>query len=125
MLNQLTISEAARGLRQKKFSARELMQSCLDRVQQIDGKVKDFLSYDTTDALAQADSADQALASSPNDPRPLLGIPIGMKDLLCVKDQPCNCSSKILGNFRSPYNATVVEKLMESGAVIFGRLNMD
>ncbi len=125
MLNQLTISEAARALRKKEFSARELMQACLDRVARVDGKVKAFLSFDAPDALAQADAADQALSANPNDPRPLLGIPLGMKDLLCVKGQPCNCSSKILGNFRSPYDATVVQKLKDAGAVIFGRLNMD
>lgn len=125
MLNQLTISEAARGLRKKDFSARELMQACLDRVQKVDDQVKAFLSYDAPDALAQADAADRALAANPADARPLLGIPLGMKDLLCVKGQPCNCSSKILGQFRSPYDATVVEKLKGAGAVIFGRLNMD
>jgi aspartyl-tRNA(Asn)/glutamyl-tRNA(Gln) amidotransferase subunit A len=125
MLNQLTISEAAERLRKKEFSARELMQACLDRVEKIDSKVKAFLSYDAADALAQADQADRALAANAKDRRPLLGIPIGMKDLLSVKGQPCNCSSKILGNFRSPYNATVVEKLKEAGAIVFGRLNMD
>ena len=124
MLNQLTISEAAAGLRQKKFSARELMQSCLDRVKAVDSKVKAFLSYDEKDALAQADAADKRLASG-NAASPLLGIPIGMKDLLCVKDHPCNCASKILGNFRSVYDATVVHKLKDAGAIIFGRLNMD
>jgi aspartyl-tRNA(Asn)/glutamyl-tRNA(Gln) amidotransferase subunit A len=125
MLNQLTIFEAASALRQGKFSPRELMQACLDRVRAVDGKVKAFLSFDEADALAQADAAGKALAANPNDPRLLLGIPIGMKDLLCVKDQPCNCASKILGNFRSPYDATVVQKLKAAGAIIFGRLNMD
>src|SRR5688500_11590591 len=123
MLNQLTISEAADGLRQKKFSARELMQACLDRVKRVDGKVKAFLSYDEQDALAQADTADKRLAGG--NATPLAGIPIGMKDLLCVKDHPCNCASKVLGNFKSVYDATVVHKLKEAGAVIFGRLNMD
>lgn len=124
MLNQLTISEAAAGLRKKEFSARELMVSCLDRVKAVDGKVQAFLSYHEGDALEQAEAADRQLAEGSN-PSPLLGIPIGVKDLLCVKDQPCNCSSKILGNFRSPYNATAIEKLKAAGAVVFGRLNMD
>ena len=123
MLNQLTISEAAEGLRQKKFSARELMQACIDRVKKVDAKVKAFLSYDEQDAQAQADAADKLLANG--GATPLTGIPIGMKDLLCVKGHPCNCASKILGNFHSPYDATVVKKLKEAGAIIFGRLNMD
>jgi aspartyl-tRNA(Asn)/glutamyl-tRNA(Gln) amidotransferase subunit A len=77
MLNQLTISEAAAGLRQKKFSARELMQSCLDRVKAVDSKVKAFLSYDEKDALTQADAADKRLATG-NAVTSLTGIPIGM-----------------------------------------------
>jgi aspartyl-tRNA(Asn)/glutamyl-tRNA(Gln) amidotransferase subunit A len=123
MLNRLTISEAAEGLRTKNFSARELMQFCLERVKAVDGKVKAFLSYDEKDALAQADAADKLLANGKGGP--LTGIPIGIKDVLCVKDHPLNCASKILGNFRSPYDATAIHKLKEAGAVIFGRTNMD
>ena len=123
MLNRLTISEAAEGLRTKNFSARELMQFCLERVKAVDGKVKAFLSYDEQDALAQADAADKLLASGKGGP--LTGIPIGIKDVLCVKDHPLNCASKILGNFRSPYDATAIHKLKDAGAVIFGRTNMD
>src|SRR5687768_9693316 len=123
MLNQLTISEAAEGLRARKFSARELMQSCIDRVKAVDGKVKAFLSYDEADALTQAEAADKRITAG--TATGLTGIPIGIKDVLCVKDHPCNCASKILGNFRSPYDATVIQKLKEAGAVMFGRLNMD
>src|SRR5262249_34662283 len=57
--------------------------------------------------------------------RPLLGVPIAIKDVIVVKDQPLSCGSKILGKFISPYNATVIERLSAAGAVIFGRLNMD
>src|SRR5690606_13552107 len=60
-----------------------------------------------------------------NTHRPLLGIPIGIKDVLAVKNHPLNCGSKILGNFVSPYDATVIEKMKAAGAIIFGRLNMD
>jgi aspartyl-tRNA(Asn)/glutamyl-tRNA(Gln) amidotransferase subunit A len=123
MLNQLTISEAADGLRHKKFSARELTQSCLERVKKVDTKVKAFLSFDEADALAQADAADKLLAQKSGTS--LTGIPIGIKDVLCVKNHPCTCGSKILGNFRSPYDATVIDKLKSAGAIMFGRLNMD
>lgn len=125
MLNKLTIFEAVAGLRRKEFSARELMQSCLERIRQVDGRVKAFLSYDETHALKQADAADQRLRGNDPDHSPLLGLPVALKDVLCVKDHPCNCSSRILGNFRSPYSATVVEKLQQAGAIVFGRLNMD
>jgi aspartyl-tRNA(Asn)/glutamyl-tRNA(Gln) amidotransferase subunit A len=57
--------------------------------------------------------------------RPLLGIPVAIKDVLAVKHQPLNCASKILGNFTSPYDATAIEKLKAAGAIVFGRLNMD
>jgi aspartyl-tRNA(Asn)/glutamyl-tRNA(Gln) amidotransferase subunit A len=125
-LNQLTISALTERLGQRQVSAREVMQACLDRIRQVDSKVKAFLSHDDADALAQADAADRAIAAGcTHSEKPLLGIPIAVKDVLAVKGQPLNCGSKILGNFRSPYDATVIEKLREAGAVVFGRLNMD
>jgi len=124
MLHRLTISEAAERLRRREFSARELLQSCLGRVREVEPKVKAFLSFDEADALAQAEAADRQLAAGSGD-RPLLGVPIAVKDVLCVEGQPCNCGSKILGQFRPPYSATAIEKLRAAGAVIFGRLNMD
>ena len=83
-----------------------------------------FISYDAADALAQADAADHALAAAQRR-KPLLGVPIAIKDVIAVRGQPLNCGSKILGKFISPYSATVIEKLQEAGAVVFGRLNMD
>lgn len=126
MLNHLTISELTARLARREVSAREAMQSCLDQIQRVDGQVKAFLSHDSADAMAQADAADKALAAGESHvKRPLLGMPIAVKDVLAVRDHPLNCGSKILGNFRSPYDATVVEKLRAAGAIVFGRLNMD
>ena len=126
MLNQLTISELTAKLAAREVSAREVTQSCLDRIARVDGKIHAFLSYDTADALAQADAADQLLAqNTPFTDRPLLGIPVAIKDVLAVKNQPLNCASKILGGFISPYDATAIEKLKAAGAIVFGRLNMD
>jgi aspartyl-tRNA(Asn)/glutamyl-tRNA(Gln) amidotransferase subunit A len=126
MLNQLTISELASKLAKREVCARDVMQSCLDRVQRVDDRVHAFISYDANDALAQADAADKQLAQGGNSAsRPLSGIPIGIKDVLAVKGHPVNCGSRILGTFTSPYDATVIEKLKASGAIIFGRLNMD
>ena len=126
MLNQLTISELAARLAARTVSSREITQACLDRIARVDGKIHAFISHDARDALAQADAADQLLAQGvrPAD-RPLLGIPVAIKDVLAVKNQPLNCGSKILGNFISPYDATAIEKLKAAGAVVFGRLNMD
>ena len=123
MLNQLTISELTAKLNTREVSAREAMQACLDQIARVDGKVHAFLSHDPADALAQADAADRELAAGAR--KPLLGVPVAIKDVLCVKGQPLNCASKILGNFISPYDATAIEKLRAAGAVVFGRLNMD
>ncbi len=126
MLNELRISELVARLASREVSARAATQACLDRIQRVDGEIKAFLSYDAGDALAQADAADQALASGQTHrERPLLGVPVGVKDVIAVKGQPLNCGSRILSDFHSPYDATVIEKLRAAGAVVFGRLNMD
>jgi aspartyl-tRNA(Asn)/glutamyl-tRNA(Gln) amidotransferase subunit A len=125
MLNQLTISELAVKLAKHEVSAREVMQSCLDQIARVDGNIHAFISHDASDALAQADAADKELAKGDRTTRSLLGIPVAVKDVIAVKNQPLNCGSKILGKFVSPYDATVVEKLKAAGAIVFGRLNMD
>jgi aspartyl-tRNA(Asn)/glutamyl-tRNA(Gln) amidotransferase subunit A len=124
MLNQLTISQLAAKLGRREVSAREVMQACLDQIQKVEGRIHAFISYDAADALAQADAADQAIARGAPQ-KPLLGVPIAIKDVIAVRGQPLNCGSKILGRFISPYSATVIEKLQEAGAIVFGRLNMD
>jgi len=126
MLNQLTISEIAGQLDRKETSATAVSQAVLDQIQRTDGKVRAFLSYDAADMLAQAKAADESLARGvTHTEKPLLGIPIAIKDVLAVKGQPLTCASKILGNFVSPYDATVIRKLKAAGAVVFGRVNMD
>jgi len=126
MLNRLTISELAAKLAGREVSSREALRACLDRIQSVDGRLGAFISYDAADALAQAEAADGALAGGQTHAeRPLLGVPIAIKDVIAVKGQPLNCGSRILGKFVSPFDATVIEKLRAAGAVIFGRLNMD
>jgi len=123
MLNQLTISELTAKLARREVSARETTQACLDQIARVDGEIHAFISHDAADALAQADAADKDISKGAT--KPLLGVPVAVKDVLAVKNQPLNCASKILGNFISPYDATVVEKLKAAGAIVFGRLNMD
>ncbi|HZQ48032.1 MAG TPA: Asp-tRNA(Asn)/Glu-tRNA(Gln) amidotransferase subunit GatA [Verrucomicrobiae bacterium] len=126
MLNQLTISELTAKLAKRETSSREATQACIDQIKRVDGQIHAFLSYDAADALAQAEAADKAIAGGASHAqRPLLGVPIGIKDVLAVKGQPLNCGSKILGKFISPYDATAIEKLRAAGAIVFGRLNMD
>jgi len=125
-LNESTISDLSRRLASREISAREIMQSCLDRIARVEDKIHAFISLNAQDALAQADAADRELARGASHlEKPLLGIPIAVKDVMAVKDQPLNCASKILGDFVSPYDATVIEKLRSAGAIVFGRCNMD
>ena len=124
--NQLTLSALVSRLANREVSARAATEACLEQIRRVDGRLRAFLSYDAADALAQADAADQALvAGATHAQRPLLGVPLALKDVIAAKGQPLNCASKILGNFISPYDATVVQKLKAAGAVVFGRLNMD
>ncbi len=124
--NQLTLRELTAQLANRDVSARQAMQACLDQVRRVDSRIQAFLSHDDDDALAQADAADQAIASGvTHAQQPLLGVPIALKDVLAVKGHPLGCASKMLGKFISPYDATAVEKLKAAGAILFGRLNMD
>jgi aspartyl-tRNA(Asn)/glutamyl-tRNA(Gln) amidotransferase subunit A len=125
MLNQLTLSELAARLGRREASSRQAVQACLDQIRRVDGTLHAFLHLDESDALAQADAADKLLAQGGDASKPLLGVPIAIKDVIAVRNQPLTCGSKILGNFISPYDATVAEKLKAAGAILFGRLNMD
>lgn len=126
MLNQLTVSGLTARLSKREVSAREATQACLDQINRVDSQIHAFISCDASDALAQADVADQDMARGvTHSARPLLGVPIAIKDVIAAKNQPLNCGSKILGNYVSPYDSTVIEKLKSAGAIVFGRLNMD
>jgi aspartyl-tRNA(Asn)/glutamyl-tRNA(Gln) amidotransferase subunit A len=125
MLHRLTISELTDKLARREVSARETVQSCLEQIRRVDGEIHAFLSHDGEDALAQADAADKAFASGSAGRRPLLGVPVAIKDVIAVKDQPLGCASRILAKFVSPYDATVIQRLKAAGAIVFGRLNMD
>jgi len=95
----------------------------LDRIGAVDDKIGAFITVSETLALQQADLADQQLASGNGSI--LTGVPLGIKDLMCTRNLVTTCGSKILENFVPPYDATVIRKLKEAGAVIVGKLNMD
>ena len=120
---QLTIHEAHKLLKSKQLTSVELTQSYLERVALVDPKVKAFMTVTSNLALEQAKQADQRIAKG--DGSPLCGIPILIKDVICTKGVRTTCASKILENFVPIYDATVVEKLKASGAVIIGKANMD
>lgn len=122
-LNQLTVTEAVAKLAQRECSSEEITRAVLAAIEKHDTQVGAYLTVDAESALAEAKAADAARARGAT--QPLLGVPIGMKDLLNVKGQPCTCGSKILKGYIAPYDATVVAKLRAAGAVILGRMNMD
>ncbi|WP_201485153.1 Asp-tRNA(Asn)/Glu-tRNA(Gln) amidotransferase subunit GatA [Pseudomonas sp. OF001] len=123
MMHRLTLAQIARGLAAKDFSAVELSDALLARIQQLDPQLNSFISVTADQARAQAAAADARRAAG--ETGALLGAPIAHKDLFCTKDVLTTCASKILANFKAPYDATAVEKLAAAGAVSLGKLNMD
>lgn len=120
---ELTIGQARTELDNGNLSSRELTNSCLDRIKDVDTKINSFILVTEDEALQQANAADKQIAAGTTDP--LCGIPFSMKDLLCTRGVTTTCGSKILENFIPPYDATVVEKLKKQGAVILGKVAMD
>jgi len=122
-LHKLTISELSEKLATGDCTSVDIVNDVLASIDSTDGKVGAYLTIDRDSALEQARAADVARAAGAASP--LLGIPVAIKDLLNVKGQPCTCSSKILEGYTAPYDATVITKLREAGAVLLGRVNMD
>ncbi|MBM2825495.1 MAG: gatA [Dehalococcoidales bacterium] len=123
IINALTIHEAHELLRSRHLSSMELTRACLERIRQVEPEVHAFVTITDELALKQAARADELLASG--KAHPLSGIPVLIKDNMCTKGIRTTCSSKMLANFVPPYDATVVEKLTDCGAVIIGKANMD
>lgn len=119
-LHQLTIKETQEGLRNKKFSSRELVKSCLAQIKKLEPKLNAFITVCEKEAMEQAKKADGILSQ-----RPLLGIPIALKDLYSTKGIKTTAASKALDDYIPPYDATAVEKLKAAGAVIIGKTNCD
>ncbi len=120
---ELTITEACKRLADKSLSSVDLTRSCLERITQTEEGISSFISLHPERALEQAHQADQKRAAG--EAGALCGIPLSIKDLLCTKGVRTTCGSRILENFKPPYDATVVEKLNEAGAIIVGKTAMD
>ena len=127
MSSELTfqpVTELAALLAAGQVSSVELTQACVARTKAVEDRLHAFNAFDEADALAQARASDARRAAGQGR-GPLDGVPIGFKDVIAVEGQPLTCSSRMLANFVSPYDATVARKLREAGAVLWGRLNMD
>lgn len=122
-LHHLSVHELADGLKNKQFSSQELVKHFASRIDSLDGQINSFITKDFDNALKHAELADKLRAEG--DTRPLLGVPMAHKDNLCTQGVLTSAGSKILSNFVSPYNATVVENIANAGFVSLGKLNMD
>jgi aspartyl-tRNA(Asn)/glutamyl-tRNA(Gln) amidotransferase subunit A len=127
MTNLLSLSavEMRDGLVSRDFSARELAEAHLLRIEETNSKVNSFITVSRERALHDADRADKILAEhGPSSPR-MTGIPIAVKDMICTTGIATTCASKILKDFVPPYDSTAVSRLKADGAVIVGKTNMD
>lgn len=122
-LHRLSIRELAQGLQQSQFSSRELTQHYLDRIAKIDSLVKSFVTVTPEQALIEADRADAHRQAG--NASVLSGIPLAHKDIFCTQGIKTTAGSKMLDNFISPYDATVVSKAKAAGLVTLGKVNMD
>lgn len=121
-LHQLTMTQARAALDAGETTALELTEAFLARIAHTEPQVQAFLHLTAEQARAQAQAADAQRGRATS---PLHGIPLAIKDVICTKDVPTTCASRILEGFVPPYNATVIERLEQAGAVMLGKLNCD
>lgn len=123
-LTDLTLTEARDLLQKGEISSLELTRACLERIEKLEPHLHAFLHLASAAALERAKQADRKRTAEDED-RPLLGLPIAVKDVLTVEGMPCTCGSKILEGFVPPYTATAVRRLEEAGGIIIGKTNTD
>lgn len=121
-INKLTIKGAREALERKEFTVRELAEVYLHKIKEVNTDINAYLEV-YTDVLEQADAADKRIANG--EKTPLLGVPIAIKDNILIKGKKATSGSKILEGYIASYDATVIQKLKEAGAVFLGRVNMD
>ncbi|HUW24732.1 MAG TPA: Asp-tRNA(Asn)/Glu-tRNA(Gln) amidotransferase subunit GatA [Patescibacteria group bacterium] len=119
-LNELTIVEAREGLKEKRFSAVELARDCLGAIKKIDPRVKAYVTVDEERVLKESKAVEKKLSELP-----LGGVPIAVKDNFLTRGLRTTASSRVLENYLPVYDATVISKLKEAGAIILGKTNMD
>ncbi|MCC7516582.1 MAG: Asp-tRNA(Asn)/Glu-tRNA(Gln) amidotransferase subunit GatA [Pseudomonadales bacterium] len=122
-MHNLTLVQTAQALADKQFSSREVTQHYLDRIARLDKTYNSFITVTAEQALVEADAADARRAAGKADF--LTGVPFAHKDIFCTQGVRTSCGSRMLDNFISPYDATVVTKYREQGMVMLGKTNMD
>ena len=118
-----SLAELATALAARKISSVELTEHCIERIARFDKGLNAFITVDPDRSLEQARAADARIAAGRAEP--LTGIPVAHKDIFVTKGWPSTCGSRMLASFVSPYDAHVVERFNDSGAVILGKTNMD
>jgi len=119
-----TLIEAARAIRDKEISSRELTRALLSRIERVDPKIHGYITVLPEYAMREAAACDEELAGG-HTRGPLHGVPVALKDIFCTQGVRTTCASRILDNFDPPYDATVTKKIREAGAVLLGKHNMD
>ena len=112
------------GIAGGEFSSREVTQSFLDRIERLDPSLNAFLHVDPDDALRRAEAIDRRLAAG-DAVGPLAGVPVAVKDNICVRDAVTTCASRVLEHWRPPYQAHTIDRLEQAGAVLLGKTNLD
>ena len=121
-LRALTALELGAAIKKGEVSVAEATQAALEAIEERDGALNIFITVEGERALARAEQLQKGVKDAVS---PLYGVPMGVKDNICTKGVKTSCASKILGDFKPPYDATVVEKLAAAGAVGLGKLNLD
>jgi len=121
---ELSAEEIARRVRAREVSAAEVLESCLDRTARVEPLVGAYLEIFEGESRARAAEIDRRIAAG-EDPGPLAGVPVALKDNLSLTGRAVTCGSRILAGYLAPYTATAVERLLAAGAVPLGRANMD
>jgi aspartyl-tRNA(Asn)/glutamyl-tRNA(Gln) amidotransferase subunit A len=123
-MHEWSLLDAARKVRGKEISSRELTRALLDRIDRANPKINAYVTVLPEKAMREALACDEALARG-QTLGPLHGVPVGLKDIFCTRGIRTTCGSRILHNFLPPYDAAVTEKIAGSGAVLLGKQNMD
>jgi len=123
-LFRLSAGQAAGGIKSREFSAEEYVCQLLERIKKVEPKVNAFVTVNSEEALEQARALDKKIRDG-QDAGALAGVALSIKDNICVKGLRTTCASKMLESYVPPYDATVVRRLKQAGAIIIGKVNLD